>query len=42
VQFADVLSAQRARDAIHGRMFAGTVVQAFHVAQPTFASVPEV
>jgi hypothetical protein len=41
VQFADVPSAQRAKDAINGRMFAGSVVQAYHIALPTYQSVPE-
>jgi hypothetical protein len=40
VQFADVPSAQKAKDAIHGRMFAGNIVQAFHVSLHSFQSIP--
>eukprot|EP00882_Tetradesmus_deserticola_P029232 GHRQ01032704.1.p1 GENE.GHRQ01032704.1~~GHRQ01032704.1.p1 ORF type:complete len:107 (-),score=27.40 GHRQ01032704.1:157-438(-) len=40
VQFADVPSAQKAKEAIHGRMFAGNIVQAFHVSLPSFQSIP--
>jgi hypothetical protein len=40
VQFADVPSAQKAKDAIHGRMFAGNIVQAFHISLPSFQSIP--
>lgn len=41
VQFADVASAQRAKDAISGRMFAGSIVQAYHVPVHVFQSVPD-
>lgn len=41
VQFADVASAQRAKDAISGRMFAGSIVQAYHVPVNVFQQVPE-
>jgi hypothetical protein len=40
VQFADVPSAQKAKDAIHGRMFAGNIVQAFHISLHSFQSIP--
>jgi hypothetical protein len=40
VQFADVPSAQKAKDAIHGRMFAGNIVQAFYVSLHSFQSIP--
>lgn len=40
VHFVDVPSAEKAKDAIHGRMFAGNIVQAFFVALPTYQSVP--
>lgn len=42
VQFGDVPSAQRAKDAIHGRMFAGSIVQAYHITLATFQMVPDV
>lgn len=41
VQFADVPSAQRAKDAISGRMFAGNIVQAYHVAMTVYQSLPD-
>lgn len=41
MQFADVPSAQRAKDAISGRMFAGNIVQAYHVPVNVYQSVPE-
>jgi hypothetical protein len=41
VQFADVASAQRAKDAISGRMFAGSIVQAYHVPVNVFQQVPD-
>lgn len=41
MQFADVPSAQRAKDAISGRMFAGSIVQAYHVALTTYQTVPD-
>lgn len=41
VQFVDVASAQRAKDAISGRMFAGSIVQAYHVPVHVFQSVPD-
>lgn len=41
VQFADVPSAQRAKDAISGRMFAGNIVQAFHVPLHVYQAVQE-
>lgn len=40
VQFADVPSAQKAKEAIHGRMFAGNIVQAFHITLPTYQAIP--
>eukprot|EP00775_Hariotina_reticulata_P009732 gene9732-9890_t len=40
VHFADVPSAQKAKEAIHGRMFAGNVVQAMHITLPTYQLVP--
>lgn len=36
VQFVDVPSAQRAKDAISGRMFAGNIVNAFFIGLPTY------
>jgi hypothetical protein len=39
VQFADVPSAQRAKDAISGRMFAGNIVQAYHVPLHAYQAV---
>lgn len=41
VQFADVPSAQRAKDAISGRMFAGSIVQAYHVTPNVYQAVPD-
>jgi len=41
VQFADVPSAQRAKDAISGRMFAGNIVQAYHIPLAVYQTVPE-
>jgi len=41
VQFADVEGARKAREAIHGRLFAGITVQVAFVSQHEFASAAQ-
>lgn len=38
VQFADAGGAQKAREAIHGRLFAGVTVQVAFISQQEFAA----
>jgi RNA recognition motif-containing protein len=41
VEFEDEAGAQRARTAMHGRLFAGNPVLAAHITESAWAAVPE-